>query len=281
MRKNKNQISNIYGYEEIEYKTLITSILTGNYPYYPNYFTKGICIGIINKEFNNKIIFSKEDILGIAKNALNDLRNHDCEVKSRHIELLYSCISDIDQKTRLVKLDEEACSNVSELIKKQPSGYFENFVHLGMISINQEFNSVACEPFWEQLFGVADNLKSYINGLDDKSVPKINLVKNFWRLYENNNYKPIEFQNQGNVQEMIDDELFREVEKLNELLSIEVQFNEYENGRIEKRHRVENRYYLNQYQKLLNRIDNIALYISKTGDIKKKIKNAISLITTS
>jgi hypothetical protein len=278
-KKNREQISARYEYEEQEYKGLISSKLKGNYPYYPNNITKGIVIGVINNEFVDEIIFSKKDVLKISKDALNNLIKNDSQIKQRHIDLLYSCISDIDQVTRIVSLDHYACRRIRQLIDSNPSGYLENFVGLGMITLNEDFNSVACEPFWNQLFENAQIFKAFIDKVEENSTPKLKLIKNFWTLYENNTYKPIEFQNQGNVQKKIDKNLTNEVDKFNQLLSIENKFDEYEKDRSKTPREKDDEYYLEQYQKLLNHIDGIGLYITKTGNIKRKIQDVISAIS--
>jgi hypothetical protein len=278
-KENKEQISEKYAYEDQEYLSLITSKLRGNYSLSPNNITKSVGIGILNNEFIDEIIWSKEDILQISKEALDNLIENDNQVKQRHIDLLYSCISDIHQVTRIVTLDNEACEKIRRLIVENPAGYFDNFVRLGMITFNKDFNSVACEPFWMQLFGNAGSFKSFINGLDETSVPKIKLVKNFWTLYKNNGYKPIEFQNQGNVQEKIDNNLTNEVDKFSLLLKIENEFDQYEMDRSNTPRKKDNEFYLKQYQRLLNHIDSIGLFIAKTGEIKRKIQTIISSIS--
>lgn len=93
--------------------------------------------------------------------------------------------------------------NYETAYNEKPAGYFENFIRLGMVSFNKEFNSVACEPFWEQIFNDKTDFESFIKEQNKSTVPNIDLIRNFWDLYKNNNYKPIEFQNQGNVQEKL------------------------------------------------------------------------------
>lgn len=269
-KENLSQMTEKYGYDEEGYKTLITSKVKGSYPYYPSNIIKGILIGIINKEFVSEIIFSKEDVLQIAKDALNDLNKNETQITQRHIDLLYSCISDINQETRIVSLDKDACSIVRELIENNPTGYFENFVRLGMVSSNKDFNIVACEPYWQQIFGNAHEFESFIDSLDKDSIPKLNLVKNFWILYKNNGYKPIEFQNQGNVQDKINENLTKEVDKLKQLEKVESDFYEYVKTGDKKGLKDDS-----ELKELLKQIDKIGLYIAKTAEIKRKIQNAI------
>ena len=276
---NREQLKPIYQYLDDEYKNIISEKLEGFYPNYPFNFTKGIIIGIINKEFKESIIFNKDDLLMISSNALDNLIENDNRIKQIHIDLLYSCIEDINQDSRVVSLSHEACSKLKTLLEATPSGYFENFVRLGMISLDKDFNSVACEPFWSQIYGNANEFESFINRQNTESVPNIELINNFWKLYKNNSYKPIKFQNQGNVQDKINNNLVDEVGKLNQLLNIEDRFNEYENDRSVTPRRKDDEFYLKQYKGFLTQINNLGLYITKTGDIVRKIQSIITFLS--
>lgn len=273
------EIRNNYQYTEEEYKYFISNKLQGLYPEYPYGIVRSIIMGIINDEFNEEIIYSKEDIQRIAIAALENLIKKDEDTKQIHIELLYNCMSDINQTSRIITLSQEACLKVKGIIEKNPSGYFKNFVRLGMVPINKDVNTIACEPFWLQIFNDKNIFEQFIENLNENSVPNIDLIKNFWRLYKNNNYKPIDFQNQGNVQKKIENNLVEETSKLDLLLKIEREFYEHEIDRNKTPHQSNKDSYLELYKKLLSRIDSIGFYITKTGDIKREINNAISLIS--
>lgn len=275
-RENIKQILEKYDYQNIDYNDLIKAKLEGCYPYYPNNITKGILIGIINKEFHEGIIFTKDEVLDISKRALTNLIAKDPSIKQIHINLLYSCISEINQVTRDVSLDKEMCLKIKELIKKYPKGYLENFVRLGMFSSNPNFNSIACEPFWEQIFGDASQFKTFLDEQNDSTVPQIKLLKNFWKLYENNDYKPIEFENQGDVQKKINNNLIEENKKLNELLDIERALDIIEKEIISPNSTRDN---IKKYRDMISRIDKIGLYIKKASDIKGKIQAKITLLS--
>lgn len=103
-----------------EYKNVILSKLEGTYPEYPYGIVRSVIIGIINNEFPENIIFDKEDILNIAINSLHNLLNYQENVNQQHIELLYSCISNINQSTRIVVLDKGSCSTMKQHIMKNP-----------------------------------------------------------------------------------------------------------------------------------------------------------------
>lgn len=275
--ENGKEIQENYKYKDDEYRNIILTKLKGVYPEYPYGIVRTILIGIINNEFHENIIFKKEDILNVAISSWQDLIKNDKHVSQQHIELLYSCISDINPTTRKITLDKDSCSAMRECITKEPVGYFEKFVRLGMISFDKESNSIACEPFWEQIFNDKTDFESFISGQNATAIPNINLIRNFWELYKNNDYKPIEFHNQGNVQEKIDNGLINETKKLNRLLEIEKTLQKYETEKSKASSKHGYNSYSEQYKKLLNDIDENGLYIAKTDEIRNKIQSAISL----
>ncbi|OAV76191.1 putative P-loop ATPase [Bacteroidales bacterium Barb7] len=273
-KETQKQILNAYRYEDEEYDNMLLSKLQGSYPYYPHNMTQGIIIELINKQFKEEIIFTKEDVLNASKKALDNLIENDHQVKQIHISLLYSCISAIDEFTRLITLDREACSKMKDIISNNPAGYFENFVRLGGSSSSPDFNSVACEPFWEQIFGSKKDMEAFIN-TNQSIIPKIQLINNFWKLYKNNDYKSIEFEGQGYVQEKIQNNLEAENKDLNTLLEIERQFEELEKGRAVTSREKGNDVYIKEYETFLNHIEDVHLYVTKRGDIIRNIKTAI------
>lgn len=274
--EHSKEIKEKYQYNDDEYRDVILTKLKGIYPEYPYGIVRSILIGVINNEFDEKIIFKKEDMLNVATDSLKDIIDNNEYINQQHIELLYGCISDINQTTRIITLNEESCSIMKEYIIKNPTGYFKNFVRLGMVTFNKDFNSIACEPFWEQIFKTKDDFESFIKAQNEASIPNITLIRNFWELYKNNNYKPIEFQNQGNVQEKINKELIIETNKLNKLLEIEIKITEHETEKKNIPPIHDNNFYLELYRKLLSDIEENGLYIAKTGEVRNKIQSAIS-----
>ncbi|MDR2232948.1 MAG: hypothetical protein LBE56_07480, partial [Tannerella sp.] len=148
------------------------------------------------------------------------------------------------------------------------------FVRLGGWTSSPDYNSVACEPFWEQIFDGKDNMNNFIDSLPT-SIPKINLMKNFWKLYQNNNYKMIEFHGQGNVEEKIKNNLDNEVNDLNTLLEIEREFDELETERANSPRKKDNEFYKRKYDAFLNHIMKINLYIYIRNIFIEKIQSAI------
>jgi hypothetical protein len=273
-KENQKEICEKYDFTEDNFKTMLSIKLKGSYPEYPDNITQSIIIGLIDNQFKGEIILNKIEALEIAKSAFNDYISTERPVNQKLINMLYSCIIDIEKDTRLVTLDENTCSLMKNAIQKSPAGYFEKFVRLGGWTSNPEYNTIACEPFWEQIFGNDEAISRFIKTHQSK-IPNVRLINNFWKLYENNSYKPIQFEHQGNVQDKITNNLEAEINDLNTLLDIEHQFEELEIKRLATPRKKDDEVYLKRYNGLLNQIDKIHLYITKRGDIIRKINVVI------
>ena len=127
---------------------------------------------------------------------------------------LYDCIDHMEQPSRRIILDRDCLDACRQRIIAHPDIYIKGFVFLGSISSNPEFNTIACEPFWEQIFGCATNFERFISDCETNGVENMSLVRNFWELYKANKYSQIEFNHQGNVQEKIDCGLNKEANLL-------------------------------------------------------------------
>ena len=107
-----------------------------------------------------------------------------------------------------------------KLVQQNPDYYIANFVRLGRVSSNPDYNSIICEPLWEQIFSNAENMESFI--VSCKGLEGGNVAYNFWQIFKANDFKEIEFMGQGNVQEKIDNEMKEEIKMLDELKNIQV-----------------------------------------------------------
>lgn len=198
-----------------EFKLFVKEKLHNSTPFYPYLFIKDLLANII--DHGNLYIFSKEEILEIAINNFNQYLDNNSIYNVKHYDLLLSCITDLIGNRGQIILDKNCCLITRELIEKNPDDYFNNFVRLGMITTNPEWNTVSCDPFWKQIFVNKDNLEKII--FNDKLNDRIYIdkVRNFWELYSNNSFRPIEYRDSGVVQDKIDEDLFEEVEELNNL----------------------------------------------------------------
>lgn len=270
-KKTKNEILRLYKdiNQDYYYDWLILSKLQGSYiknmkyPNYPNLTGSIISESITNQTFRESIIFTKEKLLDISKKALDDLLANDEQVKQLHLELLYSCFSEIKDNVRV--LDEEYCKKIYEAIKKEPKCFLNEFV-------TPLVNGVRAPLFWEDLFKNKEELKKLIDKTDFEN--KF-LVRNFWKLFENNEYKPIEILDKPFTQ-MVNDNLEREIKRLKEIEQIKKEFCIKKNERETNKQGKSNQFYKGVYMELLNKLKNIDLNITMKDAVKKLIEKEIS-----
>ena len=270
-KKTKNEILRLYKdiNQDYYYDWLILSKLQGSYiknmkyPNYPNFTGSIISESITNQTFRESIIFTKEKLLDISKKALDDLLANDEQVKQLHLELLYSCFSEIKDNVRV--LDEEYCKKIYEAIKKEPKCFLNEFV-------TPLVNGVRAPLFWEDLFKNKEELKKLIDKTDFEN--KF-LVINFWKLFENNEYKPIEILDKPFTQ-MVNDNLEREIKRLKEIEQIKKEFCIKKNERETNKQGKSNQFYKGVYMELLNKLKNINLNITMKDAVKKLIEKEIS-----
>ena len=270
-KKTKNEILRLYKdiNQDYYYDWLILSKLQGSYiknmkyPNYPNLTGSIISESINNQTFRESIIFTKEKLLDISKKALDDLLANDEQVKQLHLELLYSCFSEIKDNVRV--LDEEYCKKIYEAIKKEPKCFLNEFV-------TPLVDGVRAPLFWEDLFKNKEELKELIYNTDFEN--KF-LVRNFWELFENNGYKSIEILDKPFTQ-MVNDNLEREIKRLKEIEQIKKEFCIKKNERETNKQGKSNQFYKGVYMELLNKLKNINLNITMKDAVKKLIEKEIS-----
>lgn len=191
--------------------------------------------------------------------------------------LFTSCVKDVNQETRKVTLDEDSCLAVRNLIFLSPGYYISTFVRLGMFSSNPDMNSIACEPYWKQIFGEAQTFETFILGETLNSIPEIQRVRNFWKLYSNNDYEPIPMERMGNVQKMINDNLVILMPLFENIQAIERKFKE-----IQRDYDVANpQESIDKCQLLKQKIGADGLFIAKNGQLIRQIDQWISGISGS
>ena len=106
------------------------------------------------------------------------------------------------------------------------------------------------------IFGSYDEFEKYLSSFKNDNLYVIR-VKNFWELYKNNGYRPIEFDGQGNVQEKIDNCFVNEIKLLYQLKYIKKYLNR--GGKVN--------------DKLKRLFEKNNLYIKLRGDIYKMMEN--------
>lgn len=268
-KKTKNEILRLYkDINQDYYDGLILSKLQGSYiknmkyPNYPNLTGSIISESITNQTFRESIIFTKEELLDISKKALYDYINNEPCIGEKHLSLLYSCFLKLENNTR--KLDKDACEKVYEAIKKEPKCFLNEFV-------TPLVDGVRAPLFWEDLFKNKEELKELIYNTDFEN--KF-LVRNFWKLFENNEYKPIEILDRT-LEQIEKDNLEREVEKLREIEKIKEDFNIRKDEREANEQEKSKQFYKGVYIELLKKLESIKLNITMKDAVKKLIEKEI------
>lgn len=188
---------------------------------------------------------------------------------------LYNCIDHMEQPSRHIILDGDCLNACRQHINAHPDFYIKGFVFLGGISSNPEFNTIACEPFWEQIFGDATKFEEFISECETNGVGNISLVRNFWELYKANKYKQIEFDNQGNVQDKINRGLNKEATLLKQGQDIWFSLNSLTNITDESsQEEVKER--IDIVQGAIFKIDGINLNIAWLFDVRKELGTILS-----
>lgn len=100
---------------------------------------------------------------------------------------------------------------------------------------------------------------------------------NFWELYKANDYKPIEFQDQGNVQEKIDGNLKEEIAKLTQLKAIEAEIAKVPESKDDLEAEVVEKH-LQTLSDSLRSLESIKLYIRLNGKIREEIERKKSAL---
>lgn len=218
-----------------------------------------ICSGlskfIQNAKSNN---ISSEKLLIPITELSNIQLNHFINCKDKlsktGFSLFYNCQIDTNPITFKVRLRDEALKVMKQEIEKTPEKYFRMFIRMGNSS-HPEFNTISPEPYYKAIFGGNENFKMFLDRCNSNSVEE-ERVKNYWMLYKYNEYSPIEFENQGNVQSKIDNCFRDEIQQLRELLYIKNQI--IETGAVTN--------------ELINKLKSNSLYIKLRGDILHMIE---------
>lgn len=136
-------------------------------------------------------------------------------------EFLHKCVDHREEPSEKIILDQTCLRAYRERVERDPTFYIKKFVFLGMESTSSDFNCIVCEPFYLQIFGDKTQVEEFLKECKKKNLEGSLVAWNFWQLYEANNYRPIDYDNQGSVQDKIDNDLIEEVEKLDKMKQIE------------------------------------------------------------
>ena len=222
-------------------------------------------------------LIKDDDIWPFIKEKFIQKVNDSSIDEANLLNWLYRCVDNMEETSRHLNLDRNCLDSYRRRVVEAPSYYIKTFVRLGMVSSSPDWNSVACEPFWRQIFGDEFQFESFLNECREKRIEKSDLVWNFWQLYKANEYKPISYENQGSVQEKIDKDLVEEVSKLKELNRIENEVSRIPDNKdsVPEEDKTQYKQLLHQYK---NELDGITLYISLNGRLKSAIDKKLKIL---
>ena len=176
---------------------------------------------------NELLLLTASEVKEIIINHFNKYAAETDIFDKYGIDLLYACIDYVKPSDRHIILDNSCCKQARQLIEKYPDYYFNTFVRLlYSYSSHDDSNAITCEPFWEQIFESSTELNQLIFSNKLNNVKNIIQVRNFWKIYTANDYKPIEFVNQGVVQGIINNNLTVQISQLEKLKTYESQLHE-------------------------------------------------------
>ncbi len=198
-----------YGYNDEEYKERFKVFLSDRYNGYPITVTKELIITSIDDA--EEIIFKHNELLDIAKHNFINFSKEFPTTNVTHYHLMLCCITEIEPSSRKVHIDSSILNMMRTLIEAAPGGYFANFVRLQYVSSDETSNAITCDPFWQYIFKDYYGIERIINTASEETIPNIVLIRNFWKLYKGNEFKPIVFEHDGVVQSKVDDSLINEL----------------------------------------------------------------------
>ena len=176
---------------------------------------------------NKLLLLTESEVKEIIINHFNKYAA-ETDIFDKHgIDLLYACIDYVKPSDRHIVLDNSCCKQARQLIEKYPDYYFNTFVRLLYSSSSHaDSNAITCDPFWKQIFESSAELDQLIFSKKLNNVKNIIQVRNFWDIFTANDYKPIEFVNQGAVQGIINNNLVAQISQLEKLKTYESQLQE-------------------------------------------------------
>lgn len=222
----------------------------------------------INEDEN---IIKDEDIWPVVKTQFKEILEDNIVPEEEKLKYLYDCIDHMETSSRLIIIDTDCCRLYREHIEETPEFYMNNFVRLYGMSSDPQWNSVTCEPFCNEIFGGWDNVKKYIDKCLKDGINGADTAGKFWRLYAANSYKPIEFHDQGIVQEKIDNGFEKELPMLEHLQQIQTKLSEIPNDTAELDDKQKEKW-RNCLEQMLKELGNIQLYISLNAQLRSNIE---------
>lgn len=165
--------------------------------------------------FKNNCILSVEELKDIQ---LNYFKKSEDKFSEEGFNLFYACNDGEREENGDTIIRDEALQTMRLAIRNNPNGYIDNFIE-SMSSFVSDNTVLMPRAFYEQIFGSKEEFEQFLNSCNSNSIEETR-VKNFWRLFKNNNYEPLIFESGVNIQNLIDNCFEEQIKQLEELESI-------------------------------------------------------------
>ena len=226
---------------------------------------------------DEEVLIPDSDIQNFLFDSFKDaLKSENDEEKLK--VWLHNCADKMETGSRKIILNDECAKAYRNHVISKPEWYIKHFVFLDSVSSNPDWNSIACDGFWNQIFESDASVEKFIESCKAKNIEGADVASNFWELYMANDFNPIEFQNQGNVQEKLDNKLTAEIAMLNQLRAIEKDVSEVpeskeglNSGMLTK--------HLQTLSESQNKLDSINLCIRLNEQIREEIERKKSSLS--
>ena len=129
---------------------------------------------------------------------IKNLKAHLADIKklsNEDMSLFSNCVDFTKKQTSI----NDAIAVMKQYIKAQPQDYIDIFVQINLIS---DTYFISPEPHWKILFNKAQQMKEFIFNNKRSQLRGIEKAKNFWELYENNNYENLAISNKETVERL-------------------------------------------------------------------------------
>ena len=205
------------------------------------------------KPFKNDFILSVKELKDIQ---LNYFKNYEDKFSEEGFNLFYACNDGEREENGDTIIRDEALQTMRLSIRNNPNGYIDNFIE-SMSSFVSDNTALMPRAFYEQIFESKKNFERFLNS------PNITLknkkrVKNFWKLFKNNDYQPLIFESGVNIQNLIDNCFEEQIKQLKELESINKEIEK--TGNISPKSRylfINNPLYIDLWMKIQDKIKEI------------------------
>ena len=164
-------------------------------------------------DFKNNYILSVEELKEIQ---LNYFKNYKDKFSDEGFKLFYACNDGEEMENGDTIIREEALKAMELAIRSNPNDYFNNFIE-SMNSFVSDNIALMPRAYYEQIFEGKEKFEQFLNSCNSTEEIRI---KNFWELFKNNDYQPLIFESDVNIQNLIKNCFKEQIKQLEELESI-------------------------------------------------------------